>query len=100
MATVYEIVTEQIVRALENGVVPWRKPWSGGHRAPMNISGREYRGINVFILGLASTVALLADVPGRPWSRGGHVRKARRAGPSCAGAGCGQGDGGGAGLSP
>jgi antirestriction protein ArdC len=50
MASVYEIVTEQVVKALESGVCPWRKPWSGGHRAPMNIVGREYRGINVFLL--------------------------------------------------
>jgi hypothetical protein len=53
MASVYEIVTEQVVRALESGECPWRQPWNGGHRAPMNITGREYRGINVFFLGLA-----------------------------------------------
>lgn len=27
---VYEIVTEQIIKKLEEGTVPWRKPWNGG----------------------------------------------------------------------
>ena len=46
---VYEIVTDQIVRQLEQGVAPWRKPWRT--EAPCNlVSGKPYRGINVFLL--------------------------------------------------
>jgi hypothetical protein len=26
-ASVYEIVTEQVIKQLESGVAPWRKPW-------------------------------------------------------------------------
>ena len=51
---VYADVTEKMMDALENGVVPWRKPWTtmGGHR---NLaSGREYRGINVFLTSLSA----------------------------------------------
>jgi antirestriction protein ArdC len=49
---VYAEVTDRIVAALEQGVVPWRKPWRslGG---PRNLNGRPYRGINVFLLELA-----------------------------------------------
>lgn len=51
MATVYEIITERIIATLEAGTVPWRKPWSGQAGMPKNlISGKEYRGINVFLL--------------------------------------------------
>ena len=46
---VYAVVTERILEALANGVVPWRKPWRT--EAPRNlVSGREYRGVNVLLL--------------------------------------------------
>jgi antirestriction protein ArdC len=28
----YEIVTERIVKLLEQGVIPWRRPWSAGRK--------------------------------------------------------------------
>jgi DNA invertase Pin-like site-specific DNA recombinase len=47
---VYEIVTEKIIKQLESGVAPWRKPWRT--EMPVNlISQKAYRGINVFLLG-------------------------------------------------
>jgi antirestriction protein ArdC len=49
MATVYEIVTSEIIAKLESGVVPWRKPWTT--KPPCNlVSQKEYRGINIFML--------------------------------------------------
>ena len=49
MSTAYEIVTESIVRQLESGVAPWRKPWRT--ETPANlVSKKEYRGINIFLL--------------------------------------------------
>lgn len=46
---VYAKVTDAIVAALDKGVAPWRKPWSGN--GPKNlISKKDYRGINVFLL--------------------------------------------------
>ena len=48
---VYGSVTDRIVAALEEGVVPWRVPWVGG--GPINVrTGRHYRGVNVFLLGM------------------------------------------------
>lgn len=47
--TVFEIVTQKIVDQLEKGTIPWIKPWNGS----MNfngVTGRDYSGINVFIL--------------------------------------------------
>lgn len=49
---VYAMVTERIVELLEQGVIPWRKPWrpeAGEHRNL--VSKKPYRGINVFLLG-------------------------------------------------
>jgi antirestriction protein ArdC len=53
MPNVYQVITSQIVKQLESGVAPWHKPWkvSGKNGLPRNlVSGREYRGINVWIL--------------------------------------------------
>ena len=50
--TVYEIITGQIIAQLENDVAPWRQPWSVG--LPKNlVSGKVYRGINLFLLSTA-----------------------------------------------
>lgn len=51
---VYAEVTAKMVDALESGLVPWRKPWTsmGAHRNL--VSGREYRGINVFLTALSA----------------------------------------------
>jgi hypothetical protein len=52
-ASVYERVTEEIVRELEQGVAPWVKPWGGGGSAgiPYNAtSHRRYSGVNVLLL--------------------------------------------------
>ena len=50
---VYQVVTDQIIEALEKGVVAWQKPWTslGG---PKNLqSKRPYRGMNAFLLALS-----------------------------------------------
>jgi len=47
---VYEIVTEKIVKQLQAGVIPWRKPWKGLEVPKNYISGKAYRGINVWLL--------------------------------------------------
>ena len=48
-SSVYSIVTEQILKQLESGVAPWHRPWTT--QIPKNlVSGRAYRGINVFLL--------------------------------------------------
>ena len=53
MPNVYEVITDRIMKQLEAGVTPWQKPWRlrGRGGLPRNlVSGREYRGINVWIL--------------------------------------------------
>ena len=73
---VYEIITDQIVKALEAGTVPWRKPWRTIAGMPCNfVSKRPYHGINVFLLAFSHY--------GSPWwltynqarKLGGNVRK-------------------------
>lgn len=46
---VYEVITARILESLAHGVAPWRKSWRS--EAPKNlVSGKEYRGVNVFLL--------------------------------------------------
>ena len=51
--SIYEIITNRVLIALEEGVVPWHRPWSTlGGTAPQNVDGRPYQGINVILLGM------------------------------------------------
>jgi antirestriction protein ArdC len=47
---VYDVINSRIMELLEQGTVPWRKPWNASINMPRNISGRGYRGINIFML--------------------------------------------------
>jgi len=49
MSTAYDVVTESIIKQLESGVAPWRKPWRTEMPANL-VSKKEYRGINIFLL--------------------------------------------------
>jgi len=51
---VYQIVTDQVIDLLEQGKIPWQKPWRGGAAGmPKNaISKKPYRGVNVFLLAM------------------------------------------------
>jgi len=49
MSTAYDVVTESIIKQLERGVAPWRKPWRTEMPANL-VSKKEYRGINIFLL--------------------------------------------------
>lgn len=54
-ADVYEKITGKIVAELEQGVIPWHKPWNAEHAAgritrPLRHNGQAYNGINVVML--------------------------------------------------
>lgn len=50
---VYKLVTDEILKRLEAGVVPWKRPWVGG--PPANyLSRKPYRGINAFLLAITA----------------------------------------------
>jgi antirestriction protein ArdC len=49
--TVQEIIVKGMIEALENGVVPWQKPWNSRESAFKNLmSKKPYRGVNVLAL--------------------------------------------------
>lgn len=47
---VYEIVTDRIVKELENGIIPWNKPWIGASYAWSRSTGKPYSLLNQLLL--------------------------------------------------
>jgi len=80
MSKSYDLITQAIVKQLEEGTIPWRKPWNS--TAPANlVSRKSYRGINVFMLacqGFASPYWLTYRQAAK---LGGHVRKGEKSTP-------------------
>jgi antirestriction protein ArdC len=80
MPSVYEIITDKIIKQLESGVAPWRKPWTC--QPPANLfTQKEYRGLNVFTLASQG-------YPSRFWltfnqtsKLGGKIRKGEKSSP-------------------
>ena len=47
---VYQLVTDQIISLLEQGIVPWQRPWAEAGVPANLLSKRQYRGINLWLL--------------------------------------------------
>jgi antirestriction protein ArdC len=47
---VFALVTDRIIEHLENGTIPWQRPWSSSGLPRNLVSGKAYRGINVWLL--------------------------------------------------
>jgi antirestriction protein ArdC len=81
--TIHQVVTDRMIAALQQGTVPWRKPWQAAAGQPRSMStGQPYRGINPFLLGLT---AAEEGYPSPYWGTyrqiselGGRVRKGER----------------------
>ncbi len=60
---VYEEVTEKIITALEDGLVPWTRPWDAACYGVFRnaITDRPYRGLNILLLNLAAMMLGYTD---------------------------------------
>jgi antirestriction protein ArdC len=76
---VYQIITDKIIAQLETGTIPWRKPWASSHGMPRNlISNKEYRGINVFLLGCQQYSSPYWLTYNQAFAKNGNVRKGEK----------------------
>ncbi|TWT34914.1 DNA primase TraC [Blastopirellula retiformator] len=82
---IYQEVTNRIIDCLEQGVAPWRNPIKrgSGDGWPKNLdSGKRYRGINVFLLGLRAWESGYSSdfwlTFNQAKARGGQVRKGEK----------------------
>jgi antirestriction protein ArdC len=80
MPSVYEIITDKIIKQLESGVTPWRKPWTC--QTPANlITQKEYRGLNVFTLASQGFPSRFWLTFNQATKLGGSIRKGERSSP-------------------
>lgn len=74
MADVYEIITDKIIKQMENGIIPWHKPWHGGMAKFNRITKKGYSLLNQMLLPFDGEYASL-----KQWNKlGGHVRKGEK----------------------
>ncbi len=80
--SVYGIITERMISLLEQGTVPWQKPWHGGDQIPQNLITRKpYRGVNVFLLHATSYQSPYWLSFKQAKELGGYVRQGEKACP-------------------
>jgi len=80
MPTVYEIITEKIIKQLESGVAPWRKPWTC--QTPANLlTQKEYRGLNVFTLASQGFPSRFWLTFNQATKLGGRIRRGEKSSP-------------------
>lgn len=73
--SVYEMVTDRIISQLEQGVIPWEKPWTGIKSGAFNrVSKKSYSLLNQMILKFGGEYATF-----KQWTDlGGHIRKGEK----------------------
>jgi antirestriction protein ArdC len=79
--SIYARVTQEILESLEQGYLPWNRPWRmDQHRN--GSSARPYRGVNVQLLELAAQRRGFTDLRWLTYAQatrlGGHVRRGER----------------------
>jgi antirestriction protein ArdC len=72
---VYGIITEKIIDLLEQGMVPWRRPWISTGLPRNLVSKKPYRGVNFFLLSASKYVSPFWLTIRQANELGGHVRK-------------------------
>jgi antirestriction protein ArdC len=76
---IYEMVTTKILEKLEQGQIPWQKPWNIKTGSPCNIvTGKPYNGINVMLLGCQNYDSKYWMTFKQCIDKGGNVRKGEK----------------------
>ena len=79
---VYDIINSRIMELLEQGTVPWRKPWNAESNYPKNlITKKDYRGINHFLLSCMPYNSPYWMTFKQVVDSGGHVLKGSKSTP-------------------
>lgn len=71
---VYTMVTDRIVAELENGVIPWKKPWISKEGAISHVTGKPYSLLNQMLLAKAGEWLTYAQAV----KEGGKIKKGEK----------------------
>jgi len=78
----YDKITDQIIEALEQGEIPWEKPWTASANPPQSVHGKAYRGFNSLWLGFVAGRLGYTDsrwiTYNQAKKQGGKVRKGEK----------------------
>ncbi len=76
MLDIYSAITDRIIEALEQGTIPWHKPWIGGNSGCISYStGKPYSLLNHILLGGHSGEYITFK---QATLAGGHIRKGEK----------------------
>jgi len=79
---IYSLVNDRILAAMEHGIIPWRRPWTGNLSTNYD-SGRQYRGVNILTLGIAEMVCGYSSPYWMTFlqaqKHGGHIKRGEKA---------------------
>ena len=71
---IYKEVTDRIIAQLENGIIPWQKPWIASGSAVSRATGKPYSLLNQMILGRGGEYVTFAQCQ----KEGGKIRKGEK----------------------
>ena len=72
---IYKEVTDRIIAQMENGIIPWRKPWIASNQAVSHVTGKAYSLLNQMMLGRAGEYVTFKQCQ----QEGGRVKKGEKA---------------------
>ena len=73
--SIYEVITNRIIGELEQGVIPWYKPWIASGQAISHVTGKPYSLLNQMLLGRGGEYVTFKQVQ----DEGGRVKKGAKA---------------------
>ena len=71
---IYQTITDRMIAEMEQGIIPWKKPWMASGVAVSHITGKAYSLLNQMLLGRAGEYLTFKQVQ----AEGGWVRKGER----------------------
>ena len=72
---IYEEITNRMISEMEQGIIPWQKPWMAAGSAISHTTGKPYSLLNQMLLGRPGEYATFKQVQ----QEGGYVRKGEKA---------------------
>ena len=72
---IYAVITDRMIKEMEAGIIPWKKPWMAAGKAISHTTGKAYSLLNQMLLGRPGEWLTFKQVQ----EEGGSVRKGEKA---------------------